>query len=487
MNLPAIGSVWTSRPGVSPRRTVTVSGLWDGGVFVVRSDDGSGRTTRMSLERFHAHFAPRPSRRPDPRTGARIPRYAAKLRVSRGVRDAMSVAAQVGTPMLVGGAVRDHLLGTPSSDADVEVYGASLDDLARVYRERGYRVDEVGKAFGVLKVSKHGGVRDLDVAVPRRENAVGAGHRGFEVRPDAAMTMAEAAARRDFTINAMSYDPREGVILDPFGGMADIRSKTLRAVGSSFAEDPLRVLRGMQFAARFRMVMDPKTVELCRSLRPRYDELPVERVRAEWTKLWRADHPERGLDVLTATGWDDTIPGLPAALASRARVSLLVSAGVAPPLRDALGAAVVAAHMAPEHRDRFLDTVLIGSDPVRLAKAHLSALDASERGRLDTVGEKRAFAHRHAKAGFRFRDHHKLRLACGKPLYGADACGGAWDGPVPVWVQGRDLVPLIDAKPGPWVGAVVSETLDMQHRGAFVNPDEALVWAVLRAKQLTQN
>ena len=127
---------------------------------------------------------------------------------------------------------------------------------------------------------------DLDVAVPRRENKIAAGHRGFSVQTDSTMTVADAAARRDFTVNAILYDPAHGVTVDPFDGASDLKVGVLRHVSDKFSEDPLRVLRGVQMAGRFGMTLEPDTARLCRELRPQFDELAVERIQEEWTKLF---------------------------------------------------------------------------------------------------------------------------------------------------------------------------------------------------------
>jgi tRNA nucleotidyltransferase (CCA-adding enzyme) len=206
--------------------------------------------------------------------------------VPTGIPEALDAARAAGNPLVVGGAVRDSVLGTASKDIDIEVYGTDLNTLTSAFRARGFMVDEVGQAFGVLKVSKPGVVSDLDVAVPRRENATGAGHRDFEVAADAGMTVTEVTNRRDFTMNAILYDPAREVAVDPTGGFNDIEHGILRHVGPQFAEDPLRVLRAFQFAGRFAMTLDPMTAKLCRKLRKQYTTLPKERVREEWTKFF---------------------------------------------------------------------------------------------------------------------------------------------------------------------------------------------------------
>lgn len=167
-------------------------------------------------------------------------------------------------PLLVGGSVRDSFDGHPPKDLDFEVYGGSVAEVSKVLAAHG-RVDEVGKEFGVLKMRTQDGI-DLDVSVPRRENKVGVGHRGFQVEVDPGLSVHDAAARRDFTVNAMSYDPELGVLVDPHHGKADLDSKVLRHTSEAFSEDPLRVLRGMQFASRYGMTMASATARLSRTL-----------------------------------------------------------------------------------------------------------------------------------------------------------------------------------------------------------------------------
>jgi len=213
--------------------------------------------------------------------------------------------------LAVGGWVRDRVIGAPSKDLDVEVYGAyTIPELVQVLSALG-RVDLVGKSFGVLKLRIDG--IDLDVSTPRRENKAGRGHKGFMVEPDPTMTPEEAAARRDFTMNAMAFDPLRGEVLDFFGGREDLQRRALRHVGPAFAEDPLRVLRGFQFCGRFGLTAAPETIRLCRALRAEYETLPKERIWAEWEKWARkSTKPSKGLTFLVQTGWVDFYPELQA-------------------------------------------------------------------------------------------------------------------------------------------------------------------------------
>jgi len=213
-----------------------------------------------------------------------------------------------GRPLIVGGSVRDALLGIPAKDIDMEVYGLEPRAIEAALR-REFSVVSVGAAFGVLKIKGH----PIDVSLPRRENQIGSGHRDFAIEGDPHMSPREAATRRDFTVNALLWDPRTGEVLDPWGGIADLAARRLRHVSDKFAEDPLRVLRAMQFAARFGFTVAPETVALCATLTPA--ALSPERVYEEWCKLLlRGAKPSVGLDFLKACGWSRFFPELHAVI-----------------------------------------------------------------------------------------------------------------------------------------------------------------------------
>ena len=124
------------------------------------------------------------------------------MNLPTGVDGVLKDLRNIGNPLVVGGAVRDSLSGHASKDVDIEVHGSSIGSIVKHLKEQGYHVDEVGRQFGVLKVSK-GGVKNLDVSVPRRENRVGVGHKAFAVEFSENMSVSEAAERRDFTFNAI--------------------------------------------------------------------------------------------------------------------------------------------------------------------------------------------------------------------------------------------------------------------------------------------
>jgi tRNA nucleotidyltransferase (CCA-adding enzyme) len=201
---------------------------------------------------------------------------------------ALGVREAGGRALLVGGSVRDRLLGHASKDLDLEVFGLPADRLKSLL-ERLERVDTVGESFTVYKV---GGV---DVSLPRRESKAGRGHKGFVVEGDPALSFAEAARRRDFTINAVSEDPLTGEIIDPFDGRRDISERRLRVVDpATFGDDSLRVLRALQLAARFELSVDDPTRAICTKIP--LDDLPPERIWGEIEKLLLlAGRPSIGL------------------------------------------------------------------------------------------------------------------------------------------------------------------------------------------------
>ena len=209
-----------------------------------------------------------------------------------------------GRALLVGGCVRDELLGRSPKDFDVECFGISAADLQAALAEK-FELDLVGISFGVIKL-KH---LEIDVAMPRRETKLGLGHRAFEMEYDPTLTIEEASARRDFTVNAIYRDPLTDEILDPWNGRADLEKRVLRHVSLHFTEDPLRVLRGMQFVARFDLDPAPETVEICRGMTP--EGLAPERLFGEWAKLLTEGVKiSKGLNFLRDVGWTQYYPEL---------------------------------------------------------------------------------------------------------------------------------------------------------------------------------
>ena len=213
---------------------------------------------------------------------------------------ALAVRATGGRALIVGGWVRDRLRGHPSKDIDLEVFGVPQDRLAALLAPFG-RVDPVGQSFPVYKVN------GLDVALPRRESKSGRGHKGFEVAGDPSLSIEEAARRRDFTVNAIAWDPLTDTYEDPFDGRADLARRVLRAVDpKTFGDDSLRVLRAIQFAARFEFTLHDATAALCRDIS--LDDLPAERIWGELEKLLlAAERPSIGLALALDLGVIDKV------------------------------------------------------------------------------------------------------------------------------------------------------------------------------------
>jgi len=207
-------------------------------------------------------------------------------------------------PVLVGGCIRDFYLNTVCKDYDIEVYG--IDDLVllQLNLEKFGTVVLAGKSFGVLKLSCEG--YEFDFALPRTEIKVGSGHQGFEVQTNGELDFKEAARRRDFTINAIGYDYSSKTLLDPYNGQQDIKNKVLRHIDdTTFVEDPLRVYRAIQFAARFDFSLDNKTFALCQEIvnKNELEELAKERVFEEIKKLLlKAKQPSLGFTLIKDLG-----------------------------------------------------------------------------------------------------------------------------------------------------------------------------------------
>ena len=208
-----------------------------------------------------------------------------------------------GRVYMVGGTLRDFLLGKTCKDLDLLVTGLPQTDLMRLLRRRG-RVQRVGQAFGVLKFRP----RDwddspIDIALPRVETSTGVGHRDFEVAFDHSLPVETDLARRDFTINAMAFDLLDERLIDPFGGHADLESRVLRQVSPlAFPEDPLRMLRGVQFASRFGLRVEPETRAAMTAHAASIGTVAPERIAMELQKLFQAPSPSHGFVLMHEVG-----------------------------------------------------------------------------------------------------------------------------------------------------------------------------------------
>jgi tRNA nucleotidyltransferase (CCA-adding enzyme) len=193
---------------------------------------------------------------------------------------------------LVGGAVRDSVMGLIPHDRDYCVTGLTAEQFVQMFPD----AEIAGKDFPVFRIN------GAEYALARTEKKNGIGYRGFEVFASPSVTIETDLGRRDLTINAMAIDMATGAIVDPFGGVKDIRDKTIRAASPAFDEDPLRVYRAARFAAKFGFTVEPGTIRLMASLRHELDALSAERVFEETRKALNTEHPSLFFKTLAQAG-----------------------------------------------------------------------------------------------------------------------------------------------------------------------------------------
>jgi len=190
-------------------------------------------------------------------------------------------------PIIVGGVIRDAILGFISKDIDIELHNlSSLEILDSLLKEFG-KLNSVGKSFGVYKLKYES--YDIDFSLPRTESKISTGHKGFEVTTHTHISFKDASRRRDFTINSLGYDVKNKRVLDPFNGIKDLEKRVLRVVDEKrFIEDPLRILRAMQFSARFELFIEKNLLKLTTKMveEGALQELPQERIFEEFKKLF---------------------------------------------------------------------------------------------------------------------------------------------------------------------------------------------------------
>ena len=207
---------------------------------------------------------------------------------------------------LVGGCVRDMIIGDVPKDIDLEVFNLDPKAIESCLKKK-FKIESVGRQFGVFILKNHA----VDISIPRRESKIGDKHADFKVEGDPFMHPKTAALRRDFTINAIAYDLDKNQLFDPFNGREDLSNKILRHVSDAFDEDALRVLRAMQFTARFDLKVAPETLAKCQTLSP--ESLPKERIWDEWKKLIiKGKKISEGLQFLSDCHWLQYFPELAA-------------------------------------------------------------------------------------------------------------------------------------------------------------------------------
>lgn len=217
-------------------------------------------------------------------------------------------------PLIVGGAVRDAIRGEKPKDFDIEVHGAkNFEQLRSALKALG-PLNLTGRDFGVMKLRvrlANGKLsEEIDLALPRRDSKTGEGHRGFSVEVDPTMSLREATARRDLTVNALVWDSQTKLVIDLHGGLKDLEDGVLRHVSEAFSEDPLRVLRVARFAAKLGFTVAPETLNLCKNLQSSFAELAVERVVGELSRMLTEASVKNAVDFLKESGWGSLV-GIP--------------------------------------------------------------------------------------------------------------------------------------------------------------------------------
>lgn len=380
------------------------------------------------------------------------------LKLSQDAQTAVeTITALGGHALLVGGFVRDRLLSIESKDIDIEIHGGvDADALIKALATQG-RVDTVGRAFGVIKFGQ-----DVDLSFPRRDSKVGDGHTGFEIEVDATMTIEEALRRRDFTINSIALDPVTGEIIDPFKGQLDLISHTIRHTDdSTFADDPLRVLRGVQFASRFGFVFASKTARLAQEIAHRFEELSVERVWVEWEKiLTKGQSMQAVTEALIDTGWIQHFPEWGAS--ARVTDRIVRRSGLTGEDRAIL---ILGAQFAG--REESLKTFLKRIDaPIWLRRASVLVATRHDFRTKDPALEARLISRITGRGLFDlWLQAHQLT---DKPISRQRLAE-------PALLTGDDLIRL-GRKPGPDFGTTLKAALQAQDLEGWTEKEEALAW-----------
>jgi tRNA nucleotidyltransferase/poly(A) polymerase len=386
------------------------------------------------------------------------------------------------SPYIVGGSVRDALMGAVSKDVDIEVYGATPEEVVKSLKKIG-NVDEVGKSFGVLKIAI--GKEDFDVSLPRRDSKVGDGHKGFTVEVDSDMTLMEATARRDFTINALMYDDKTGFIIDKHNGLEDLKNGYLRHVSDAFDEDPLRVLRGVQMASRFNMKLHPDTVAKAETLKDQFGDLAVERVQVEFEKLYtKGKAPHKAIQLLQDTGWDKNFAGLDKVNLKDLKRDLkrtqgLIDSGTVDKGKAQLIlSSVIASKMNDKDAREFLRYTTIG-DTMKNGAYNLSRLELPKKQGKAAM---RSWA-RDMPNKLNINDWVMLAEARGEEKKAGQVKKkatklGILHAAEPDLINGNDLMEMhVGSKPGKWLKPAIEAVRKAQYADTFRTREDGLAWA----------
>ncbi|MCF0225066.1 MAG: CCA tRNA nucleotidyltransferase [Fibrobacter sp.] len=411
---------------------------------------------------------------------------------SRLLKIAEDIEQAGGRAYLVGGWVRDALLAKNCRDYDVEVYDLEQDELLPILSKYG-KPNLVGKAFGVIHLAMKG--ESLDFSFPRTESKVGYGHKGFLVKTDARLSFKEAALRRDFTINAMGMQLPSLRLCDPYNGVEDLKQKCLRHVGAAFAEDSLRILRGVQFASRFDLTLAPETVEMCRTLS--LDDLSVERIFEEFKKwLLKPGVPSKGLAAFVAIGLHEYFEEIKPIDGSWQKLGELLDAvsqmgfqvdfqedGLTEEQRMVLMFSALLLGN-PSEAESFLlritnETVLLREVPKLLAKA--DTFDPSKDVATDEQIRRLSVSLNGLKLYVPLLRHNPSFERASRESFAASLLEravrlGVYKKAPEPYLMGKMLIDL-GVKPGKQMGEIIKASFELQLKGEIQDKEQAIAWA----------
>ncbi len=377
--------------------------------------------------------------------------------------------------IIVGGYIRDYLLNIESNDIDIEVYNiSSFEKLQNILQEFG-SVNSVGKSFGVCKLSLQN--LSLDFTLPRTDSKVASGHTGFDVKIQKNLDFASAASRRDFSINAIGYDVANKKILDPYNGIDDLKKRALKMVDSkTFMEDPLRVLRGVQFCARFDLEMDKELFLLCLTMveQNMLQELPKERIYAEIKKLLlKSKKPSLGFRLLKKLHTQDYFSHDPLAMKAIDHIAKLKLTNSK--TNEVLMLASLCYNFSTSHIKDFLSNLTQDKELLQRVSTLVCNLNT-----ITTLSSKH------------FSDYELFKLSClvnieqlcilSKAIYevGDKVKRRAKELNIlnfkmPAMLHGRDLIKS-GIKPSIEFSTILNDAYEAQMHRKFTSYDEAIVW-----------
>jgi tRNA nucleotidyltransferase (CCA-adding enzyme) len=403
------------------------------------------------------------------------------MQLPKAVLDlAQACDAGGGCAWVVGGRVRESLMGLGSKDIDIEVHGLEADELLPILSGLG-PVNEIGKSFGVFKLVVD--EVEMDVSIPRRDSQAGPRHKDVQVVGDPHMGIEEAARRRDLTINAIAYDPLTGEYADPYGGVQDIERGRLTAVDTmTFLDDPLRALRVVQFAARFGFSVHDELTDLCHQAQ--IATLPAERIWTEIEKLlMKSPAPSIGWTLARRTGLlRQVLPEVADVPPSAIDQALDRAAEMREDLEDPGRATslMVAAMLHTLPPQRTVDVL----DRLKLFALHGYPV---RKRVIECVTHWRYLAEPRSDSDLRHLSDKAEILVVGTTAWAvsgrsaalgnidrADRLGIA-EAPLDALVKGQDLVELGMAQ-GPQIGALLAEVRQAQNEGLINDRSQALAW-----------